>query len=278
MTVELVDVSSFFDRTVAKDPDSGLELFACQLLAYDESKRDAYTAHRRIMSTAPSVTIPSSRVVNLLGSNWMVGEFASDGWDVEHRRKYVLHRAQGRLKIYRLDGFLAGTPAVTVWGDMQWLVDKKELEVSSRVPQRFAAILPAGTDVRLNDVITWGALTMLVASQTDRVSGFFEADGMLQSMLAPVTMEVHTRTYSPSAGAYTNLATAQVPALKVRWQELYAYDDQMAERYQEGDSTWVLPGTTALTTSAELVQAGQRFTVLSIQPSDGCLLVHARLK
>ena len=276
--MELVDVSNFFDRTPAKDPDTGAELFRCQLLAYDESKRDAYTAYRRILSTSPTVTPPAGRVVNIHGTNWLVGASATDGWDVEHRRKYVIHAAQGQVRIHRLDGFLAGTPASTVWGDLQWVVDKKELEVSSRVPQRFAAILPETADVRVNDVLTLGDVTLLVTSKAQRVSGFLEADGMAQWMSQPATVAVHSRAYSPAAGTYTTQATDSVPAMKVRWQEMYAYDDQLAERYQEGDSTWVLPGSTQVTTSSELVHGQDRYTLLAIQPSDGCKFVHARLK
>lgn len=276
--MELVDVSSFFDRTPAKDPDTGVELFRCQLLAYEESKRDAYTAYRRILSTAPSVVTPAGRVVNIHGTNWLLGTSATDGWGVEHRRKYVIHAAQGLVKVHRLAGFLTGTPAATLWGDLQWVVDKKELEVSSRVPQRFAAILPEIADVRVGDILTLGDTTVMVSSKAQRVSGFLEADGMAQWMSQPVTVEVHTRTYSPSAGGYSNQTTDTVPGLKARWQEMYTYDDQLAERYQDGDCTWVLPEATQISTSSELVHGQERFTVLSVQVGDDCKLIHARLK
>jgi hypothetical protein len=276
--MELVDVASFFDKVPARDPVSGRLLFNCQVLAYDESKRDAYTAYRRIMSTNPDVVIPSTRVISLYGSTWLVGDNQIDGWDTLHRSKSVLHRAKGVASIYRLDGFLAGTPAVQPWADLQWVQDKKELEVSSNVPQKHAVVLPDVVDVRPLDVVVLADECIFVSAVSRHASGFTEATGFKQLWTAPTTLSVQTRTYSPTTGGYTAGVTANFSAVRVRWQELFMYEDQMAERYQEGDHTWVLPMAANVTTSSELVVGTERYTVLAVRAVNNCRVVHARLK
>lgn len=275
--MELVDVATFFDRVPALDPVTGSTLFKCQLLAYDESKRDAFTAYRRVMSTNPLVTLPADRVVELHGVNWIVGDGQTDGWASAHRRKYVLHKAVGRANVYRLADWLAGTPSSTPLGDLQWVKDGKEPEVSSRSPQKFIAIFASPVDLREYDVVAFAGRAVLVTSVMHSASGYAEGTGNLQEMpLGGVT--VSNRVYNPATGGYTTGASATVNGMKVRWQELYAYEDQLAERYQEGDCTWVLPSTATVTTSTEIIFGVERYTVLAVRTVAGCKAVHARLK
>lgn len=275
--MELVDVASFFDRVPALDPVSGATLFNCQLLAYDESKRDAFTAYRRIMSANPDVSMPADRVVELHGVNWLVGDGQTDGWEQAHRRKYVLHQAAGRANVYRLASWLAGTPDASPLGDLQWVKDVKELETSSRSPQKFIAIFAAPVDLREYDVVAFGGRAVLVTSVMRSAAGYAEGTGNLQEVpLGGVTLS--SRTYNPATGGYTAGASVTVNGMKVRWQELYAYEDQMAERYQEGDCTWVLPASATVSTSTEITFGPEKYTVLAVRSVAGCKAVHARLR
>lgn len=276
--MELVDVASFFDKVPARSPVSHSLLFRCQVMAYDESRRDAYNAHRRVMSTAPDVLMPLNHVVEIYGTTWLVGEEHLDGWDEPHRVKRVLHKASGTANIFRLSGYLSGTPIKQTWGDLQWLVDKKELEVSSNSPQKFVAILPADVELQPYDVVVVGTQAVLVNSEVSRVTGFVEGYGMKQELAEPTTVTVSSRTYSPVTGAYTAGATSTTPAMKVRWQELYAYEDQLAERYQEGDCTWVLPSTVSVNTSTSISHGSDVYSVMAVREAYGCKVIHARLK
>lgn len=275
--MELVDVSSFFDRVPALDPDTGTKLFDCQLLAYDESKRDAFTAYRRIMSTNPAVVLPAGRVVSLHGTDWLVGDGQTDGWERAHRRKYVLHQAPEQAQVYRLASWLAGTPDATARGDLQWVKDTKEEEVSSRAPQKFMAIFAAPVALQEYDVLLFGSRALLVTSVIRSASGYSEGTGHIQEVPL-VSVTLNGRAYNPATGGYTAGSPVAVSAMKVRWQELYAYEDQMAERYQEGDCTWVLPGASSVATPTELVFGLEKYTVLAVRRVAGCLAVHARLR
>lgn len=275
--MELVDVATFFDRVPALDPVTGSTLFKCQLLAYDESKRDAFTAYRRVISTNPNVTIPADRVVELHGVDWLVGDGQTDGWEVTHRRKYVLHKAAGRTSVYRLAAWLTGVPSSTPFGDLQWVKDVKELEVTSRSPQKFITIFASTADLQEYDVVAFAGRAVLVTSVMRSAAGYAEGTGNLQETPL-VSVTLGQRTYNPATGGYTVGSTATVNAMKVRWQELYAYEDQLAERYQEGDCTWVLPSTATVSTATELSYGTEKYTVLAIRTVAGCKAVHARLK
>lgn len=276
--MELVDVATFFDRVPALDPVTGYTLFNCQLLAYDESKRDAFTAYRRIMATNPNVTLPVDRVVELHGVSWLVGDGQTDGWEQAHRRKYVLHQAApAKASVYRLAAWLTGTPSSTPFGDLQWVKDTKELEVSSRAPQKFVAIFASTVDLREYDVVVFAGRAVLVTSVMRSASGYAEGTGNLQETPL-VSVTLGQRVYNPATGGYTAGASTTVNAMKVRWQELYAYEDQLAERYQEGDCTWVLPAASTVTTATELTHAAEKYTALAVRQVAGCKAVHARLK
>ena len=57
----LREVSRYFDRVPCYDPLTGDELFRGQFINYDGSRRDAFTAYRRVLSVDPDVPIPPPR-------------------------------------------------------------------------------------------------------------------------------------------------------------------------------------------------------------------------
>ena len=59
--MKLSQVSRYFDRTPVLDPEAGTELFRAQFSNYDGSKRDAFTAYRRIMEGAAPIQLPLDR-------------------------------------------------------------------------------------------------------------------------------------------------------------------------------------------------------------------------
>ena len=274
--MKLVQVSRYFDRSLVTDPVTGDFLFKAQFSNYDGSKRDAFTAYRRIMSLSPELTIPPARVIRALGETWIVGDGHPDGWKDLHRRKFVTHKAAGPATIWSLADFMAARAPRETYGDLQWVVDRAEEEVSSLTPQMFVAILPDTAEAPPHSVIQIGSDTMFVQSSAHHASGFLEARGYLQSGSAARTVDLVKRVFNPATGGYTNQTTATVRALKVRWQELYEYANQLDERFQEGDATFVVPPGTAVDTSTSLVHEGRKYTVLAVKPLAGGLAVHSR--
>jgi hypothetical protein len=274
--VELVDVSSFFDRTPVLDADSGVQLFLAQLQNYDGSHRDNVTAYRRILSVAPGTVIPASRAVSALGKTWLVGRDSPDGQATAHRVKYVVQSAPAKASVYTAAAFLTGAGAASIWADLQWSADRKELAVSSRVPQEYTAFLPSTAAVGRHSFIVLGSQCLMVQSVAASPAGFLEAQGMLQGAAAASTAVITPRTYSSTTGAYTNGAPVTVACAIVRWQEFYEYAGQSDDKYQEGDAVLLLPSSASVAVSSAIVSGGTTWTVLSARVESGVLAVHGR--
>ena len=274
--MKLADASSYFDRTPALDLTTGLGLFMGQIGNYDDSKRDASAAYRRVLSVRPGTVMPASMVVSMLNKVWMIGAMEPDGLEELYREKYVLQQASGQLNVSRLSGFLSSTVAGTYWASANWVKDAKQLEVSSETPQIFDITMPGAADVRVHDIVWTTGVAYLVLSPRQVASGYVQVNSLKLDQTAPVVASMTTRTYSPTTGTYTSAAPANVNALLVRWQSLFEYGSQTSERYQEGDAAIVLPSGTVVSTSTKITVSSVAYQVLSVLDLDGAVVLHAR--
>ena len=276
--MKLTQVSRYFDRTPVLDPETGDELFRAQLSNYDGSKRDAFTAYRRIMSVAPEVVIPLQRVVRAHDQVWLVGDGHVDGWAEKHRRKHIVHQAAGRARVWSLAGYLANDPPKDTWADLQWVVDRAEEEVGSHKPQMYVAIMSNAERVGEHDVVQVGDERLFVQASAYHSSGFLEARGILQlGGASDVSLSVQRRTYNPVTGKYTTATVATVRTLNVRWQELYLYGNQLDERFQEGDTVFAVPAATQVQMEDSINFLGRAYSIQSIKTISGALVLHGRL-
>lgn len=274
--MKLSEAASYFDRSAATVPETGKILFMGQIDPFDDSRRDSSAAYRRILSVRPGTAIPASRVVKMLGVVWMIGDMEPDGLEELHREKYVIQRAQSTLKVSRLSGFLAGTVASVLWSSAQWVKDAKQLEVSSVTPQIFDVSFPDGSDIRVQDVLWDDVTAYLVLAPHRQASGILSANCLKLDQALPIAANVATRTYSPTLGTYSTSAGTSVNALLVRWQSLFAYGSQAAERYQEGDVAIVLPTAAAATTATVVTLSGVTYQTLAVLDIAGAVVLHAR--
>jgi hypothetical protein len=270
----LADAAAYFDRTPILDPDTDALLFYGQLDPYDDSKRDAGAAYRRVLNVAPGTAVPGA--VKLLGQRWLVGHKEVDGLDVAHRDKYVLQPATVKVNISRLDGFLAGTVAATAWAAIEFLKESKEIEVSSDVNPLYTVFLPAATDLREHDVVWYAGRALLAQAPRTQPSDFKMATCLELEQAAPAAATVTTRTFDPAARGYVNGAAASVQALRVRWQSLFLYGSQADARYKPGDASLVLPGGAAVTTTDRIEIAGEAWRPLAVETIAGATVVHVR--
>ena len=275
--MKLTQVSRYFDRTPVLDPETGAELFRAQISNYDGSKRDAFTAYRRIMSVAPEIDIPLKRVVRAHDEVWIVGDGHVDGWSEPHRRKHIVHQAAGRARVWSLAGYLANDPPNDTWADLQWVVDRAEEEVGSHKPQMYVAVMSNTERVREHDVVQVGDERLFVQAAAYHASGFLEARGILQlGGASDVTLNVQRRTYDPVTGKYTTATVATAHTLNVRWQELYLYGNQLDERFQEGDTVFAVPAETQVQMEDSISFLGRAYSIQSIKTISGALVLHGR--
>lgn len=271
----LADASRYFDRTPILDTVTGVTLFYGQVDPYADAMRDSATAYRRILSVSPSVVIPASRLVRILGSVWIVGDSEVDGMAVAHRRKYVLHPAPTLLSIRGLSGHVTGGTATVLWGNMIWFKDAKEEASSSRLNPLYTAYLPTSAALAEYDVISVGTTGYLVGPQHEQASGVLSAT-CAKLEYAPADATLATRVYDPVQGKHVSSTNTTVKCLRVRWQSLYLYGSQGDAKYQEGDCSLVFPTGTVLATKDRVILVGQDWSVLAVETIGGAVVAHGR--
>lgn len=271
----LAAASRYFDRTPILDPFTDDLLFYAQIDPYQDAVRDSATAYRRILSVAPGVVMPTSRLVKILGSVWIVGDSETDGLAEAHRVKYVLHPAPTLLSLRSLNGYVTGAVATVSWGEMVWYKDGKDESTSSRLVPMYSAYLPTPTPLSEYDIIQVGTSGYLVGPPHTNSSGISSAT-CVKLEHVPVDATLASRVYSPVTGGYTASVPTTVRCLRVRWQSLYLYGSQGDAKFQEGDCSLVMPAGTVLGTKDTLTLAGQAWSILAVETLGGATVAQGR--
>lgn len=270
----LSQASTFFDLTPVYDATGASLLFHCQLENYDDSRRDASTANRRIMSVSPEVEIPAEKAVQILGSVWIVGQAHADGLDEQHRVKYVVSPAEDQFGLYTLGQFLAGSPQAVVWGTASWARDVKQVESSSTLPQMYE--VSTAVRVPLRSILSGSSGTYLVLSPREGASDIPLAYSLLLDKPAE-DVYVLDRVYDPVVGEYRLRSDKRTKGLRVRWQNLFDYGSQADARFQEGDLSVVLPVASGVATASMLIFDDLVYKVLAVDDLPDSSLVHCRV-
>lgn len=274
----LAQASSYFDRTEVFDAYSGASLFHGQIDPYDDSKRDAMAAYRRVLSVAPGTLIPSHRAIDVFGIRWLVaGEPEIDGLAEPHRVKYVLQMTEGAFRIGTVTDFLDGGGSISPrYAFPSWVKDAKQIEESSDVANLFEIILPLDTAVGPKQVIWKAGAAYLTLSARRLPSDFVGANSVRLDQAEPFEAVIRSRTFSPTEGKFVVGQATYTQALRVRWQSLFDYDAQLAPRFQEGDFTLAFAEETELSTSSRVEFEGELLSVLSVNSIAGGVIAHVR--
>ncbi len=272
--MSLAQASGYFDLTPVLDPDTGVELFKGQVDPYDDSKRDAGSAYRRVLSVVPGTVLPLNRAVRVQGKVWLAGTMEQDGLAEAHREKYVLQPAE-KFGVANLANYLTGAAGAPYWAGVEWLKYIKEAETSSEMSAQFSGFFSRGAAIFVNDLVWSVGEVYLVRAKGILASGFLGAAlSRVDNVRESVT--ISGRTYNPVTGAFADIAPTVVQGLRLRWQEFFEYEAQIAARYRQGDDTLVVPASAGVTTASLVTVSGRKWTVLAVDEVNGVLALHLR--
>lgn len=270
----LAEASAYFDRTEVCHPDTGAVLFLGQVDPFDDSKRDAGPAYRRVLSVAAGTVIPASREVRIHGQEWVLGTSERDGLSEIHREKYVLQPAKA-WNVSRLSAFLAGTVPTVLRGAAEWIKDTKEAETSSQVASQFNGLFALGADLRLHDVVWASGEAYLSRAVRPLPSGFTGA--ILARLDYPLqACTITERVYDPVTGAYAAGAPQVLQGLRLRWQDFFAYESQAAEKHRPGDDVLLVPASATVSTASTVQAYGSTWSVYAVESVSGVKALHVR--
>lgn len=121
---DIFDVAKHFDDTPVIDAYTSAPLFNAQFATFLEASLDGNTSQRRTMSLAPSLTIPTRRVIYAQGEFHLVGYGTVDTFFGETiRQAFWLKRATGLFKILTPAQAALNTGGTTAYGHMDYLKD-----------------------------------------------------------------------------------------------------------------------------------------------------------
>lgn len=232
--MRLADAARYFDKTLCQDAVAPATSFLGQLDLFDDSKRDGATVARRVLSVAPSVVMPASRLLLIAGEVWIVGAHQMDAFRGQVvRDKHIIHRAVGAAALQTIGQTLStgGTPT---YAGKLWVKDFKEQEISSTLEGFFNLYLPQGAVAPNGSIVSVAGRLHMVRNSFVSAAGFLVAECSELAVDALVSATYSSMVYSPLTDTEVPTNTA-VNLLRVRFQDDYAYSSESSPKLEPGD-------------------------------------------
>lgn len=273
--MKLANAAKFFDRLVCQDA-YGTSMFNGQMNLYDDATRDGLGSVRRILSTAPDVTIPTRHVISADGDQWLVGDDHPDFFgNGVIRRKYIVHRADALAAVRSFGEFLSGAAGHAAYAARVWIKSAKQVEVSSDLFNVYDLLFSADEQVGNGSIVTIGNDHYLAFTSYSTEGGFKSVRAMELTDLLH-NGNVINRVYSPVADSYaTTSRSAKV--LKIRWQDHFDYFAQYAPHYVAGDVQLITTQAEGDVSVGDLIAlSGQDFRAVDVLADNGVWSIHGR--
>lgn len=274
--MRLAAAASYFDTQVLTDA-YGSATIKGQFNLFDDSKRDGAATRRRILSLAPSVTLPSRRAVASDGTVWLVGSANPDYYNGSAiRRKYPLHQADGLASVQSFSQYLSGTAGLSAYAAVEWVRAAREIDESSDLADVTTAMFAIGESLSLPAIMTLAGATYLLREAHMSSAGFQSVVSDEIKSPASETGTFSDRTYDPVNDTWTS-STASVKFLMLRWQSHFRYLSERTPHYMSGDDTLICLKSAASPRANDTVTLSDgKWQVLSVQSEGDCWSIHGR--
>jgi hypothetical protein len=276
--MRLATAASYFDDTPCRDGVTPASvLFRGQLNLYDDSQRDGPTVVRRVLSVAPSIAIPSHRLLEIHGERWIVGASQLDSFGGEAiRNKYILLRAQGACTVKTAAQALSSGGSSS-YATALWMKDWKEENVSSALEAFFNVYLPSPVTIDVGQIVTIAGRLYRARNSYPSAGGFTvaECDGLASDAIASGTYQ--STTYNPATDTHST-SNAAVSVLKLRWQEAHRYAAESAEKFEAGDIVGLVTKVAVAAAKAghKLTIGSTVYAVHAVGEEGACWALHLR--
>lgn len=251
--MRLIKAASHFDKLSVLDAYTNAALFKAQFSIYDDSKRDGLTVQRRVLSVAPSVTIPARRAVKIDGIPWIIGDDSPDYYgDTSIRKGYVIHRPDELATFKTIPQFLAASAGSTAYASKLWVKTGKELEISATAIDQMNIYAAVGEPLNVGTLAYLGGVWAYIHSVYVSAAGFLTATANELDEPVAVTATIGTRTYVPATDTYTTVTTTAA-GLRIRWQEAFKYLSKSSVTYERGDIQLMLLTAAGTPTPKDLI-------------------------
>lgn len=275
--MDLHKVAVFFDRTVAADAYTPGTTFLCQIEPLDMYRTEGTRIKIRDMSTAPTVTIPSRRAINIDGQVYLVSDASKDHWNgTVIRNRYVIQGVEDLVSIYTIPQLLAATPTgVSTYALVQYNRYSTDERDSSEYHAQY--LLTFGPENIPEDGVVYdGSKYFLIREKYRAASGLINVvANELVSPIATVTINSPS-TYDPVTETYSGGGSVSVKSILVRWQEHFRYLSQGSTSFESGDMQALVVDSLSVKADDRVTISGVVWRVLSTLTYSGYQSLHVR--
>lgn len=263
--MKLAAAARRFDGQLFADAYNPLTTFKGQWDLYDDSRRDGMTIERRILSVAPTVTMPARRAVAYDGLTWLIGDSQRDYYkDQPIRHKYVAHQATEAVAPRSFADVLNGLAGTPAWAARVWVKGSKEIEISSDIADVFDIYFAPAETVVENMLVHMSGRWHIVRTVYPSTAGLLVA--LADELPEPVvvTAAFASRTYLPNTDSWS-VDPISVQALRLRWQSHFHYPMRGVEKFKSGDQVLVVLKSAITPKAGDLVElSGDGYRVDSV--------------
>lgn len=150
--MKLANAAKYFDRVSMADAYTGTAMpYKVQFSTFEETDPDGSVARRRTMSMAPGLTLPTRRVVSLLGEIWLLGEPSADAvFDKVIRQTVPMRRVTNLAQALTPGQMVAASTGLTIYSRLEQVKNTVDTATSSDYLPFFTLTLAGAEFKNLN--------------------------------------------------------------------------------------------------------------------------------
>lgn len=268
----------YFDRELVSDAYTGIPLFRGQVKNFNDASSTGATLRRRVLSLAPSFSVPTRRCVQIGPLKWLAGIGLIDTFQgVEVRNTYNLRVASNLFEV--LTPAAACNSAATVnsaYGYEEFFKSSQDSQVSSDYETFWNVFFAPGEPIQEGTFLRVGPRLLRVrqvyvnaeklkVAQSDEL-GTDAAQALVFSNLG---------IYDPITDTYPS-TTQVVQGLQMDMLKFYRWRLQAEADKQPGDRSVFAPLTVTPKVGSVFTMAARSWRVVSLQQEQDAWAMHAR--
>lgn len=258
--MDLADAASYFDDIPLRDAyTNALLSFKGQFSTFNETDPDGSVSTSRTLSVVPTATMPTRRVITLMGETWLLGDSSQDGiYGEAIRQNLPMRRVTDLFTVATPGQIIAGTGGTTAYGRKDYLMDKLDSGVTAGYYPFYNLFFTSAETAPATGMFFKTALGLVFRCR----SAYAAKDGMIcaqcdliggesgNSELGLTWANFGTGAYDPITDSYPTPSDRR-DVLALLPHQLYAKNSQADPAYQPGDLTLLVRLTSGT------VQVGQ---------------------
>lgn len=276
--MDIAQAATFFDNDPVRDGYADTFLFYGQVASYDDSSSDGATVRRRVMSAAPTVTLPTRKIVSIYGDRWLAGRGTADGFQSEAvRQHFNMKRVTDLMSVLTPEQARAEASGTLAYVHKLFLKDTVNSLTDSEYDCQFNIFIAPGEMARKGSFLrdTEGRLYRVrndyLPADEIRV---LESDQLDTDALVSATFD--TGSYNPATDSVA-AGTTVSKVIVLDTPKFYRFRHISDDRIQPGDMTMFAASSLNCQPGTKFEITGAKWQILTVQPEVDLVAIHARL-